>query len=147
MTFYNANKNKALTGEAAADLTEFLMSTFNSIFAIMKYIILIICSMAIASCHFEQPKQESRYKLISRKIVPDSLKDDMAKWITSTVSASNSHMTGGDYEDPEDVVEEVTDRAETLFSRDSIVLFDNTYGVVTIPTGAEREIYWQLRSR
>lgn len=49
-------------------------------------------------------------------VVPDSQKAAMAQWITNTVAAASLHMTGGDYEDPEDLVEEVVEQAEEIFS-------------------------------
>jgi hypothetical protein len=51
-------------------------------------------------------------------VVPDSVKPQMAEWITKTIEAASSHMTGGDYEDPEDLVEEVYERAVQLFTVD-----------------------------
>jgi hypothetical protein len=49
-------------------------------------------------------------------VVPDSAKPKMTEWITKTVSAASLHMTGGDYEDPDDLVEEVCDQAKEIFS-------------------------------
>ena len=51
-----------------------------------------------------------------RQTVPDSLKVKRQEWITKTVSAASLHMTGGDYEDPEDLIEEVTEQSVSLFS-------------------------------
>ena len=51
-------------------------------------------------------------------VIPDSVKPQMAEWITKTIGAASSHMTGGDYEDPEDLVEEVYERAVQLFAVD-----------------------------
>jgi len=50
------------------------------------------------------------------QVVPDSMKAQMAKWITETVAAGTSNLSTSDYEDPEDLVEEVSDQAEKIFA-------------------------------
>ena len=54
--------------------------------------------------------------------IPDSLRPQMAQFIKETVSAASLHMTGGDYEDPEDVIEQAEETAEHLYARTTIAL-------------------------
>ncbi len=72
----------------------------------------------MVSCY--KPSKRPKYPLYTgfelRKIVPDSNKAKMAEWITKTVSATNFHMKGGDYEDPEEVIEQAEETAENIFS-------------------------------
>lgn len=60
---------------------------------------------------YERAEVYIRYEIV----VPDSMRLIMAKWITETVAAASSRMTGGDYEDPEDLVEEVSDQGKKIF--------------------------------
>jgi len=80
--------------------------------------ILIFTLMIITSC---EPRVNDyynfpAYEYTKSAYVPDSNKVKMAVWITETVKASNNHMTGGDYEDPEDVIEQCEETAQRLFS-------------------------------
>src|SRR5690349_9539891 len=85
------------------------------------FTLLMIVLSAIIACDDPKTPRLPAYPIYQYTImreVPDSLKDDMAKWITETVRAANQHMTGGDYEDPEDVIDEAEDVAKNLFARD-----------------------------
>lgn len=81
-------------------------------------IILLLLVVVLVSCgdRKPEPKPKMEYWYTTRIVLPDSNKVKMAEWITKTVAATNSHMTGGDYEEPEDVIEECADQAEDLFS-------------------------------
>lgn len=57
-----------------------------------------------------------RYTLMESSVLPDSNKQKYADFIQATVSAASSHMSGGDYEDPEDLVREATRTAYQLYS-------------------------------
>lgn len=46
----------------------------------------------------------------------------IARFITETTRAASQHMTGGDYEDPEDVIEQAQESAERLYLRPQLVL-------------------------
>jgi hypothetical protein len=54
--------------------------------------------------------------------VPDSLLSEMAKFIIETVSAASLHMTGGDYENPENVIFQAEKTANKIFSRRATAL-------------------------
>lgn len=57
------------------------------------------------------------------QIIPDSMKATAAKWITETIAAASKEMTTSDYEDPEDLVEEVFERALKLYGREESIFF------------------------
>ncbi len=61
--------------------------------------------------------KEPSVVMVTEISIPDSLRPAMADWIKETVRAASFHMTGGDYEDPEDVIEEAEEVAERLFAR------------------------------
>ena len=56
------------------------------------------------------------YRYAHREQVPDSLRDDMAKFITETMRASDQHLTTSDYEDVDDVVSEITHSAFRVYT-------------------------------
>jgi len=58
----------------------------------------------------------SHYRYAYGEIVPDSLRDDMAKFITETMRACDQHLTTSDYEDVDDVVSEVRETAFKIYS-------------------------------
>ena len=69
------------------------------------------------SCETQpQVDEYPKYMYYTRSVVPDTMKPKMAQWITETIRASNQQMTGGGYEDPEDVIEATGELAERLFS-------------------------------
>jgi hypothetical protein len=72
-------------------------------------IILFVLVNILCSCDIN----EREYRIAFETIIPDSLKSKQLIFIKETVSASNFHMSGGDYEDPEDVIEQ----AEITFNR------------------------------
>ncbi len=74
----------------------------------------LLLALSLTSCMDEPSRLEYRYAMGS--YMPDSLKEKYAEWITKTVSASNLHMTGGDYEDPEDVIQQAERTGERIFS-------------------------------
>lgn len=57
------------------------------------------------------------YEYSTQMGVPDSLKQQQAEWIKETIRAADQHLGAGDYEDPEDVVEEISETSEILFGR------------------------------
>lgn len=87
-------------------------------------VVVLVAVICLSSCDenmkTEEPKNE--YQIDYQWSVPDSNREKMAKFITETVRASNLHLTAGDYEDPEDVVEEVEEVAYNLFRTKEIGL-------------------------
>ena len=69
----------------------------------------------IKSEQLEHIKSTYRYGIVH--FVPDSLQNKKAERITKTVSAASYHMTGWDYEDPEDLINAVSNQADELFSK------------------------------
>lgn len=86
--------------------------------------LIILCSVnfiLLFSCGKpETPQQHydrtTEYQLSTDSYVPDSNKAKMADFITKTVSAASYHLAAGDYEDPEDVIEEATITARSIYS-------------------------------
>ena len=79
---------------------------------VLCYILLILSFLllvfSLISC---EEKQEIHYRYKTIKVVPDSLKEKQQLFVVETVKAASFHMTGGDYEDPEDVIQQ----AKTTF--------------------------------
>ncbi len=91
---------------------------FPFVFFPVALITILICTLVSCSeADLQSREVYPKYSYSIEKEVPDSLKDDMARWITATVSAASLHLSAGDYEDPEDLVEETTDAAERIFTR------------------------------
>lgn len=82
----------------------------------MKLLILLLLLAGI-SCDY--PK----YELYSRDIVPDSLKDKQAEFVVDVVKAASYHMTGGDYEDPEDVIEQANETFVKIYAIETVGLW------------------------
>lgn len=78
-------------------------------------ILLIIGLLFIIGC--VEDKIYPDYKYSTRLGVPDSLKEKQAEWIKETLRAADQHLGAGDYEDPEDVVEEIAKTSEKIFGR------------------------------
>lgn len=84
----------------------------------MKQLLFLVLTMLfIWSC--EEPKREvvkyPKYRYGTDTYIPDSLKIKYADWVTKTVAAASNHMAGGDYEDPEDVIEQAEVTGERIF--------------------------------
>lgn len=78
-----------------------------------KIMILLILVIGISSCNnVEYPL----YQYGEESEIPDSLRVKYAEWVTETIKASNNNMTGGDYEDPEDVVAQVEITGHNIFA-------------------------------
>lgn len=82
----------------------------------MKQILILIFTVVLVSCE-SNDHQGPTYYYDTEIIVPDSLKEKHAKYVKELISASNFHMTGGDYEDPEDVIEEAERVANNLYGK------------------------------
>jgi hypothetical protein len=79
-------------------------------------IFLAFTAILIIGCGQNTSHPESNYRYAHGEIVPDSLRDDMAKFVTETMRASDQHLTTSDYEDVDDVVEQVTHTAREIYS-------------------------------
>ncbi len=82
----------------------------------MKKLLLIsLLSILIASC--DNPKREvyPQYRIGTINVIPDSLKDDQAKFIVETMRAASSNLTTSDYEDVDDAIEEAHDCSEKIY--------------------------------
>lgn len=95
----------------------------------IKTILFLCILLVFVSC---DNKTYPYYQLGNGTYVPDSNKVKLADFITKTVSATNLNMTGGDYEDPEDVIVQAERTGEKLFGVNTVGLIvhdtDNSYG-------------------
>lgn len=97
------------------------------------FLLLISISFLLISCGIGENKKTKVKKIVYSytqiTFVPDSNIVEMRAWITKTVEATNKNMTGGDYEDPEDVIEQAEETAERLFSikEDALQILSNGY--------------------
>ena len=101
----------------------------------MKHILIFLFAIAVISCGTPQHQGPTYYYSTELKI-PDSLKEKHAQYIKELVSASNFHMTGGDYEDPEDVIakaESVADRVYGVEVEGLDMVVPNSYTRKFIP--------------
>jgi hypothetical protein len=60
--------------------------------------------------------------LSTDEYVPDSLKIVHREWIKETVRAASQNMSGGDYEDADETIEQAKITADELFAKRVIVL-------------------------
>lgn len=91
----------------------------------IKFLLLILTTLIIGC-----GPDRYTYQYSTVEYLPDSNKAKYAEWVKNTVSASNFHMTGGDYEDPEDVVDEIKEEGYNLFTvtEDAIIIYNrNSY--------------------
>jgi hypothetical protein len=95
-------------------------------YIVISFGILSLLCFLIVSCGTSKDENGRplypKYEVGSYRLVPDSLRHKQREWITKTVAAASNHMTGGDYEDPEDLVDEVTEESYTVFSVDVATL-------------------------
>lgn len=97
------------------------------------FLLLISISFLLISCGIGENKKSTKpeivYNYTQITTIPDSNLVKMRDWIIKTVEATNKNMTGGDYEDPEDVIEQVEETANRLFSvkEDALQILSNGY--------------------
>ena len=73
----------------------------------------LLAVVFLSSCNSDKyPK----YSLETIDYVPDSLKVEHRKFITETVRAASQHMTGGDYEDVDETIQQAERTADNIFS-------------------------------
>ena len=72
----------------------------------------IVLLLLLTACE-EYPKYYRTYQ----KVMPDSLEQEKQKFIIDLVSAASFHMTGGDYEDPEDVIQQAAYTFDEIHSK------------------------------
>ena len=83
-------------------------------YALIFLSILILPPMTIVGCR--NNPEPFPYRYAHGDQVPDSLRDDMAKFITETMRACDQHLTTSDYEDVDDVVSEVRETAFKIYT-------------------------------
>ena len=60
--------------------------------------------------------EEAALEIQKDWVIPDSLKATAGRWVVDAISAASNHMSGGDYEDPDDLVEEVVKSVDRFFA-------------------------------
>lgn len=76
-----------------------------------RFNLFVVLLLALCSCD-KFPK----YICSTQNVVPDSLKDKRAEFVIEATRAASYHMTGGDYEDPEDVLNGANNIFEKIYS-------------------------------
>lgn len=111
--------------------------------------ILLLAVVFLSSCNSEKyPK----YSLETIEYVPDSLKSEQRKFITETVRAASQHMTGGDYEDVDETIQQAERTSGNIFSVKVIglkkELYENEWSPLKIKpqdfTSEEKRIFDSL---
>lgn len=82
----------------------------------MAFIFITLTTITIGCNNEPKKSSASCYRYAHGNQIPDSLRDDMARFVTETMRACDQHLTTSDYEDVDDVVEEVTYTANKIYS-------------------------------
>jgi hypothetical protein len=116
----------------------------------MKNLVITTLSLLLFSCEnpMTRPSHDPnkpvevpeypKYELTYVNEVPDSNKSKLADWIIKETSAASLHLSAGDYEDPDDLVEEIYDTGVKLFEVKTEALYmqkDQGYSWETIHQG------------
>jgi len=80
----------------------------------MKKLLIIPIIILFISC--EEKINYPVYSLVTKEIVPDSLKSKHRTFITETVRAANQHLSAGDYEDIDETIIQAERTADNIFS-------------------------------
>lgn len=93
----------------------------------MKKLLIVLLAIIASACGDGPPKNYCPvegvcYRIKMVQVIPDSLRDDAIAYEQQIISAASFHMTGGDYEDPEDLVVYTHAKAEELFSTPTLGL-------------------------
>jgi len=90
-----------------------------------KVLLFLSLIIVISSCNH----YSDNYVLSNVVYIPDSLKDKQAQFITETVRAASQHMSGGDYEDPEDVIYAANSTFENIYGIKVECLYNTVSGI------------------
>lgn len=94
-----------------------------------------------------------KYEYAVDYYTPDTVQTKMGEWVKETIRATDQHLSAGDYEDPEDVIEQAKKTAEELFRVRAEGLYkiryENEWHPEFIPqermTDWEKKLYVRLR--
>lgn len=88
------------------------------------------------------------YRISTITTVPDSLKEKYRSWVIECVRAASQNMTGGDYEDVDETIEQAEATALKLFGVEEpalVINYGEGYSVIYVArskfTPAQEEIY------
>ena len=94
----------------------------------MRNLILLLSILCLISCKDPDTKTDldySEYEIGVRDIIPEKNQEKASALIEKLVSSASFHLTAGDYEDPEDVIEQAQSTAEDLYSERVVGLWHN----------------------
>ena len=86
----------------------------------LSYSLYVLLACVFCSC--ESTEIYPRYSVDTKDVIADSLKNEYRTWITETVRAASQNMTGGDYEDVDETIEQCERIAERIFSEEVTAL-------------------------
>lgn len=126
------------------------MKTINLAFGILALGLVLMFSLESCNHKYTQPEYP-QYSITTKAVVPDSLREDQRKFVVETVRAASQHMTGGDYEDVDDTIDQARLTSEDLFSIEVQCLYKidgpSENGTTILPqhfTSKEKEIFRKL---
>jgi hypothetical protein len=91
----------------------------------MKSLLLLLLLVMI-SCKDPKPEPDySDYQISYEDIIPEQDKEKATQLMEKLVSAASLHMTAGDYEDPEDLIEQAQSTTEDMYAERVVGLWHN----------------------
>ena len=79
----------------------------------LSYALYIVLAFVFTSC--DENIKYPVYSLEIIKHVPDTLKTQQRIWVIEIIRAASQHMTGGDYEDVDETIEQAKLTSDKLF--------------------------------
>jgi len=79
---------------------------------VLKIVLMLCLCLTLVSCK----KDAIEYSISTAYYIPDSLQSKSRQFVIDLVSAASFHMTGGDYEDIDDTIDEAKRTANEMFS-------------------------------
>ena len=121
----------------------------------MKNLFLFLMLSLLVSCKQANLPKYTNYSIDTEEIILSENKEKATIFIENLVSKSNFHMTGGDYEDPEDVINQAQQTALEMYGTKvlglSVDINDDGFSDKFIPTTEfskkDSIIYNYLKSR
>lgn len=95
------------------------MKNYKKRIKMTSIVMLFFTAMLLTSCaeYHSWRVDSSTYSLSSVIIVPDSLKSEQAKWIIEACESLTKSSTFSDYDDVDDVMDEVCNKSILIFGR------------------------------
>lgn len=97
----------------------------------MKKLTYFIIGIGLLTSCVDKNYNAPIYELRAYSVVPDSLREKQREFIINTVRASSEHMTGGDYEDVDETIEQAEATSVNLFSENKFGLIIDFKGKIS----------------